>query len=222
MYTNKTYHNGRSTKVPSKIRVSNDGRACETNKIGDGGVEKVDGRDKTSHIRWCARVSNAVGGNVDKNFGDTTESEWNSHPPNGDGSNKTQFSTASRTSIIAARALLVGVVVENGISGASDGRDCETSGNACDWTILNAPLTERWVKDVVNKRGSHNDGERVEVVDDVVWHTVGDEHGREEVCCRTDTVVVKVLNGEETEDTSSLESATDVLDELIVPPSRIR
>ena len=76
--------------------------------------------------------------------------------------------------------------------------------------------------ETVVQNGSHkNNGQRVEVADNVVGDTVGGEHGGQVRGGRTDTVVVEVLDGEETEDTSGLESTADILDELIAPLSLV-
>lgn len=47
--------------------------------------------------------------------------------------------------------------------------------------------------------------------------TVGGQHGRQETGRGTDTVVVEVLDREETEDSSGLECAANIIDELIIP-----
>jgi hypothetical protein len=82
-------------------------------------------------------------------------------------------------------------------------------------------VAEHGVETVVENGGHQDNGQRVEVADDIVGDTVGGEHGGQVRSGRTDTVVVEVLDGEETEDTSSLESTADILDELVVPLSLV-
>jgi hypothetical protein len=79
------------------------------------------------------------------------------------------------------------------------------------------PSAEKRVKTVVQNGSHHDNGQGVEVADNIVGNTVGGEHGGQVRGSRTDTVVVQVLDGEETEDTSSLESTADILDELVIP-----
>jgi len=82
---------------------------------------------------------------------------------------------------------------------------------------VDIPFAEEWVKTVVEDWRADDDGEGVEVVDDVVGDTVGGEHGGESVGSATESVVVDVLKGEEAEDSGSLESTANVFNELIVP-----
>lgn len=80
-------------------------------------------------------------------------------------------------------------------------------------------LAEKRVKTVVENGGHQDDGERVEVGNNVVGNTVGGKHSGEVRGSGTDTVVVEVLDGEEAEDTSGLECAADILNELVIPAS---
>ena len=78
---------------------------------------------------------------------------------------------------------------------------------------------EKGVETVVEDGGERNDGQRVEVVDNVVGHAVGREHGGQEAGRVADTVVVEVLDGEEAEDSGSLQGTLDILHKLVVPAS---
>ena len=116
--------------------------------------------------------------------------------------------------------MLVGEVVENSVAHTTQGSETETRGDTSRRAIVDSHPREKGIEAVVEDGGEPNDGQRVEVVDNVVGHAVSCEHGGEEAGRVADTVVVKVLDGEEAEDSGSLEGTLDVFDELIVPASR--
>lgn len=49
-----------TSEVPDEVRVGDDGGEGEVDDVGETGVEEVDGRDETSHVHGCARVSDTV------------------------------------------------------------------------------------------------------------------------------------------------------------------
>ena len=63
---------GDAAKVPGQVGVRDDRRARETDGVGDGRVEEVDGRDHAPHVDGRAGVGDAVRRNVDEELGDTT------------------------------------------------------------------------------------------------------------------------------------------------------
>ena len=212
--------NGWSTEIPGQVGVTDDGGAGEADSVGNGGVEEVERRDETPHVLWGARVGDTVGGDVDEELRDTSDGEGDGHVPDADGGDQgdaVSVNTVVGTEL-AARAELVGVVVEDGVADTTNGGHGETGGDASNGAEVNVALAQEGVEAVVENRSTANDTERVEVVDDVVGDTVGDHHGGQETGRGTDTVVVNVLDGEETEDTGGLESAANILNELVVPP----
>lgn len=72
---------GGATEVPDEVRVSDDGREGEVDNVGEASVEEVDSGDKTSHVDGGARVSNAVGWDVDEELGESAEGERKGSPP---------------------------------------------------------------------------------------------------------------------------------------------
>jgi hypothetical protein len=75
------------------------------------------------------------------------------------------------------------------------------------------------VEDVVEKHRKDDNAKGVKVVDNVVGHAVGGEHGRQETRRIAQSIVVDKLDGKEAEDSRGLERAAHVLDELVVPAS---
>ena len=210
---------GWSAEIPGQVGVADDGGVGQADGVSDGGVEEVDGRDETPHVLGGARVGNAVGGDVDEELRDTTDGEGDGHVPDADGGDQGDAVGVNAVvgTELAARAELVGVVVEHGVADTTHGGHGETNGDAGNGAEVDVALAQEGVEAVVEDRSKDNDTERVEVVDDVVGDTVGDHHGGQETGSRTDTIVVKVLDGEEAEDTGGLESAANILDELVVP-----
>ena len=50
-----------ATKVPDKVRISDDGRDSQVDHVGKASVQEVDGGDETSHVDGRTRVSDTVG-----------------------------------------------------------------------------------------------------------------------------------------------------------------
>lgn len=211
---------GWSTEVPGQVGVTDDGRAGKTDGVGNGGVEEVERRNETPHVLGGARVGDTVGGDVDEQLGDTTDGEGDGHVPNADGGD--QGDTILVHAVVRAELLagteLVGVVVEDGVADTRHGGHGKTGSDAGNGAEVDVALAQEGVETVVEDRSTDDDTETVEVVDDVVGDTVGDQHGRQETGSRTDTIVVKVLDGEEAEDSGGLECAANIFDELVVPP----
>ena len=211
-----TTGNSGATEDPGKVGIGDNRRAGKTDDIGHSRGEQVDGRDETSHVDRSARVSNTVRRDVDEQLGNTTNGEGNSQEPNADISD-TGADLAVTGTVLAARRLLVGVVVEQGITHTAEGGHGQTGGDTGNGAVVDVKPSKRGVQAVVEDGGGGDDGEGVEVGNNVVGNTIGLQHGRQERSGGTETVVVEVLNREEAEDTSTLECAADILNELVTP-----
>ena len=80
--------------------------------------------------------------------------------------------------------------------------------------------TKQRVEHVVEDRGAHDDTKSVEVANNIVWHAVRRQHGRQKACRVTQPVVIDELDWEEAKDSCRLECAADVFNKLVVPMSR--
>lgn len=136
----------------------------------------------------------------------------------GDEGNAILVNAGLRCAVFTARTEFVRVVVDNCVSDPRKGRHGQAGGDTGNRTKVDMEATEGRVQDVVEDRREDNDTERVKVTDEIIWHAIRLEHCREETRRLAETVVVDVLDREEAEDPSCLECATDVLDELVVPP----
>jgi len=215
-----TAGNGTTAKVPGEVGVLDDGGAGKTDEVGDGGGEEVDGGNETTHVWGCARVSDTVGGDVDEELGDTADGVGDGDPPDGDGSDEGDtvgVNAGLAGTELTARAELVGVGVEDGVADTTESGESETGGHASNGAVADVEVTEHGVETVVQNGGHEDNGEGVEVADNVVGDTVGGEHGGQVRGSGTDTIVVEILDGEEAEDTSGLESTANILNELVAP-----
>ena len=163
----------RATKVPHEVWIGDDGRERQVDDVCETGVEEIDGGDETSHVDGGTRVSNTVGWHIDEQLGETTKGVWNGLPPERDWRHKTVVNTAWVSATVpAARVGLVCLVAEDAVADTSKGGDAETSADTRNWTVVDTSLAERWVKQVVEDWAENNDGQGVEVANDVVWHAV--------------------------------------------------
>lgn len=96
--------------------------------------------------------------------------------------------------------MLVDRSLDGGISNGTNGGEHETSGDAGNGTEVDAAGAEEGVEDVVEEGNKEDDSQGVEVVEDIVWDTIGDESRRLEVGCCSETSVVDIGNGVEEED----------------------
>jgi len=95
--------------------------------------------------------------------------------------------------------LLVDGGLDGRVTNGTDGGEHETCGDAGDRTKMDATSAKEGVEDMVQEGNEYDDGEWVEIVEDIVGNTVGNESRRLEVRCCTKTSVVDVGNGVEEE-----------------------
>ncbi len=107
-------------------------------------------------------------------------------------------------------------MLEHGITDGANGTHCETGGDAGDWTPVDALGPQVWVDKVVHEWCRDDDGDWVQVVQKIVWNTVGAEGGGEGIGGGSETLSVDGEDWEEEEDTAGLEGTADIVDKLIV------
>ena len=82
---------------------------------------------------------------------------------------------------------------------------------------MDATVAKERVEAIVKNGANDNDGQRVEVGDDIVGDTLDVHLSTLETSSAANAVIVPELDGEEAEHASGLERALDILDELVVP-----
>lgn len=73
------------TKDPSEIWVADEAGEGQAESVGDALGEEVQGGDETSHVDGGARVGDAVGGDVDEEFGETADGVGDGDEPDAEG-----------------------------------------------------------------------------------------------------------------------------------------
>lgn len=156
-------NNGWSAEIPCQVRVGDDRRAGKTDGVREAGVQEVDSRDQTSHVDGSTRVGNTICWNVDEDLGDTTQSVGNGHPPDSNGCD-TGTHGAITGAIVAARRLLIRIVVENRVAGTTHSRHHQTSTDTRHGTVVDVELSEEWVQSIVDDGYSDDDTQTVKVL----------------------------------------------------------
>lgn len=119
--------------------------------------------------------------------------------------------------MVAARGSLVDAPLDDGADGGGDGGDEETEAQAADTAEADAVLAEEGVDAVVDDGDGDDDGERVEVGDEIIGGAVGGHGGGLRGRDTADTAVVEVVDGEEEEDLTGGEGTGDIVDETVGP-----
>lgn len=209
--------NGGAGKDPNQMGVGNGRRRSQVDNVGETSVEEVDGGDEATHVDGRARVGDAVGGDVDEELRETTESIRYAFPPQRDGGDEALVDAARvRRAVVAARVGLVGLPAEEGVADTTEGAQEEAGGDTGDGAVVDLASAEEGVEGVVENGAEDDDAQGVEVANDIVGHTVAAEHGTEVVGGITQTIVVPELDGEEGEHGRGLHGALDIFDKGII------
>ena len=108
-------------------------------------------------------------------------------------------------------------MLDAGSVGERKGCKPETDGYAHHWPQFVAPAAHDGVHNTVEDRNEYQDGDRIKVLHNIVWHAVAlhlaslrDEIGRE-------LAVADPKNWVENEDLAGSESTIDLVDKVVVP-----
>jgi len=163
---NKADNSGAS-KNPGEVRIVNESREGKSKCISDALGQKVQGRDKTTHVDWSSGVCNTVCRDIDKELRKSADTVWDRDPPDSDGGKKLKsvcINASNGATVFAAWTFLVCVVVENGITYATAGTQEQSSCDTRDGTISDAELAEHWIKDIVDEGSANDNEDRVKVL----------------------------------------------------------
>ena len=211
---------GWGTKDPGEVWIMDQSGEGKSECVSDTLGQKIQSRNQATHVDWSAGVRDTVGGDVDEEFGEAADGIWDGNPPDGDWGEKTHSITADTgygATIISAGTGLVGVVVKDRITGATDSGQKEPGGDTRNRAISDVPFAERGVEGVVQDWSRDNDYDRVEVLEEVVGNAVTCQHSVDTVSCGSEAIVVDRLNREEAEHSTGLECSTNILNEVVVP-----
>ena len=116
-----------------------------------------------------------------------------------------------------ARRLLVNELLKNGGIQHGESGDEETGVDTLDWGKVDPELPETGVDEVVENRNEDDDGDGVQVLDQVVGGSVQGHASSDGTQVTIDLGVAQPEEGEPTEDFASLEGTRDFTNELVVP-----
>lgn len=208
------------SEIPSDIGVLDDARAGKANGISDCSVKEIESRHETSHVLRRAGIGNSVSWHVHEELGDATKCIGYGHPPNadvGDQRHAVRMDTRRARAVVSARSELVSVVVKDRISCTAGACEEESRKHTRRGAVVNVVLAEQWIEVIVQDWCHEDDGERVEVADNVVWDAVRGKHGTQSVAGSFESTVVQVLERKKAEDASSLKCTSNINNKLIVP-----
>lgn len=166
-YTADKSDDGDNAVVPDEERVAGEGSEGLANGSGDGAHEEVHTHDEGLHVLGGLGVGVLVRGDVGEDLGDTDEDIWQTLSPDVDGSR-----LGAVVGVITAGRHLIDVVLHDGGGNHGEGGDDETSCHTLDGGEGDADLAETGVEKVIDEGDHDDDGDGVEVLDNIVGDTV--------------------------------------------------
>lgn len=200
-----------------EVGVDDNSGECEGNGGTDSRVEECDGVDKVLHPVWGASVGQLVRGDVDKELSKSREEDLRDLPPEGDVRDTGHAIDDAVRGVAATWGGLVDLVLDDGSCDTACGSEEETNGHACHGLDGEAQLGHEGVESKGDDGGEDDDGDRVEVSNQVVGDTTLDHGVGHVILGVPETTVGEDEDGDEEEDGTGVESLADLVHELVVP-----
>ena len=202
--------------VPDEEGILGKGKEGLTDGGGEGAHEEVDGHDNGLHVGGGLGEGVLERGDVGEDLGETDQDVGETLGPDVDGGRAAATLLAGVNVLAAVGVHLVNVVLHDGGGDHGGGGDEEAKCHAADGGEGEADLAETGVEEVVDD-GDHDDnGDGVEVLDNVVGDAVT-LHGRGlDGQVAGHLVVGEEEDGQEEEDLAGLETTADLIDPLVV------
>lgn len=178
----------------------------------DGTHGQVDGHDKGLHVLGGLGESVLVRGDVGEDLSETDENVGETLSPDVDGS-RTLLADGGQ---VAARRHLVDVVLHDGGGNHGGGGEEETSGHTLDGSEVETHLAETGVDKVIKDGDHDDDGEGVQVLDNIVGGTVQDHRTSLGGQVVGHLVVGEEEDGQEEEDLAGLETTADFVNPGVI------
>lgn len=172
--------NRRSRPDPDQIRVADDGRQDQTERVRQRRREEEERHDEGLHAWRGARIRQLVGGDVAETLGDGAESDVGNLQPDAQGGDALAGGGVVG-GVVAAGGGRVDLPLDDGANDARDPGEGEADGHAGDAAEFDVVFGEHGVEDVGEEGDEDDDCEGVEValgygglvLDVVVSLTVG-------------------------------------------------
>jgi len=217
--SNNDGSDGEGTEEPGELLLDVDRDESEVEGGGDGGLELREGHDERLHLLGSLGESVFQRGDGSEDLGDTDEDVRSGNDPNVDrsGVGETIGILTRGGLVIVARRRIVDELLENG--GVQHGKsgDEETGVDALDRGEVDSHLPESGVDDLVEDGDENDDGDGVQVLNQVVGGSVQGHAGSDGAQITIDLGVAQPEEGEPTEHLAGLEGTSDFTNELVVP-----
>jgi len=210
---------GERTKEPGKSLLDVNRDKGEIEGGSDGSLELRKGRDERLHLLGSLGESVLQRSDRSEDLGNTDEDIRSRNDPNVDRSGVREAICihTRRRLVIVARRLLEDELLKNGGIQHGETGDEETGVDTFDGSKVDPDLPETWVDEFVEDGDEDDDGDWVQVLDQIVGGPVQGHSGGDGAQVTVDLGVAQPVEGEPAEHLASLEGTGDFSNELVVP-----
>ena len=203
--------------VPDQERIARQRSESLADGSRDGGHEEVDGHDERLHVLRGLGEGVFVRGDVGEDLGNTDEDVGERLGPDVDGG-RVAFLTSLELGVnpLATGVHLVDVVLHDCGGNHGHGSNEEAGRHALDGSESETDLAEGGVQDVVDDWDHDDDGNGVEVLDDIVGDTVTGHGGGLNRKVTGHLVVGQEEDGQEEEDLAGHQTTANLVDPGVV------
>jgi len=210
---------GEGPKEPGELVLDVDRDKGKVEGGREGGLELGEGHDERLHLLGSLGESVLQRCDGSEDLGNTDEDVRSRNDPNVDRGRvgETIRGLTLGWQVVVARGLFENELLKNGGIQHGKGGDEETGVDTLDGGKVDPELPETGVDEVVENWDEDDDGDGVQVLDQVVGGSVQGHAGSDGTQVTIDLGVAQPEEGEPTEDLASLEGTRDFTDELVVP-----
>lgn len=204
--------------VPDEERVTREGGEGLADGGGKGGHEEIDRHDEGLHVVGGLGVGVLVRSDVGEDLTETDEDVRQTLSPDVDVGRLTTITVG----ILTAGALFINKMLHNRRRNHGESRDDETDCHTLDGGEGDTQLAEAGVKKMINEGNHDDDGDGVQVLNDIIGNTVELHGGGLSGEVTSHLVVGQMEDGQVKEDLAGHQATTDLIDPgiIISHPSR--
>lgn len=210
---------GEGTEEPGEPLLDVDRNKGEVESGRYGGLELREGHNERLHLLGSLGESVLQRRDGSEDLGNTDEDVRSRNDPNVDrsGVGETVSSLARGRLVVVARRFLEDELLENCGIQHGKARDKETGIDTLDRGEIDSHPPESRVDDPIEDGDQDDDGDGVQVLDQVVGRSVQGHAGSDGTQVTIDLGVAQPVEREPTEDLAGFEGTSDFANELVVP-----